>query len=92
MEHLRDRCNKLLVGEAEGDTTTEKIVQEIKCLKRNGVRWWLEQKENAVLALRDTKSTFLQANETMDEGEKTQAKQLYNEAIKRLREVQNNDR
>ena len=34
VEQLRDRCDKLLAGEAEGDDTTERTVQKIKVLEK----------------------------------------------------------
>ena len=57
-----------------------------------GSFWYSTELNSALLALRDAKITFQQANETMDEEEKMWVKQLYSEAIKILWEVQSNDR
>ena len=49
-----------------------------------GSFWYSTELNSALLALRDAKITFQQANETMDEEEKMWVKQLYSEAIKIL--------
>ena len=57
-----------------------------------GSFWYSTELNSAVLGLRDAKIALLQANETEDEDKKKRAKQLFSEALKRLREVQQNDR